>query len=124
MQVKEGTVPRELETYELVVLRRAPNAPAMDDETLDRLQVEHLAHKDRLREAGIIAANGPVIDSPDESLRGISIYRTGSVEETRRLAEQDPSVVAGRLVVDVMTWWTAPGSLSRPGQPFTLPDDD
>jgi uncharacterized protein YciI len=117
-------MPRELEAYELVMLRRAPHPPEMDDDTVDRLQLEHLAHKDRLRAAGILAANGPVIDSPDASLRGISIYRTGSVDEARRLAEEDPSVIAGRLVVEVMTWWTAPGSLAQGGQPFTLPDDD
>ncbi len=113
---------RELERYELVILRRAPDAPDMDDDALDALQVRHLGHKDDLREAGILAANGPVIGSPDASIRGFSFYRTGSLDEARRLAEQDPSVVAGRLVVEVMEWWTAPGSLRLPGQPFTLDD--
>jgi uncharacterized protein len=115
-------VPRELESYELVMLRRPPDPPEMDEESLDQLQVEHLAHKDRLRADGILAANGPVIDSPDSSLRGLSFYRTGSVQEARRLAEQDPSVMAGRLVVEVMTWWCPPGSLQFPGQAFTLED--
>ncbi len=114
---------RALESYELVILRRAPDAPQMDDETLDRLQAEHLAHKDRLYDSGILAANGPVIDSPDATIRGLSFYRTGSLEEARRLAEEDPSVIAGRLVVEVMPWWCPPGSLRLPGQAFTLPDD-
>jgi uncharacterized protein YciI len=116
-------VGRELEQYELVILRRALNPPAMDDATLDALQVRHLAHKDELCATGVLAANGPVIDSPDATIRGLSFYRTGSLEEARRLAELDPSVIAGRLVVEVMPWWTAPGSLTLPGQPFTLPDD-
>jgi uncharacterized protein len=117
---EETDMGRDLESYELVLLRRAPNPPEMDDETLDELQLEHLAHKDRLREAGILAANGPVLDQPDTSLRGMSFYRTGSLDEARRLAEEDPSVIAGRLVVEVMTWWTAPGSFRLPGQAFTL----
>lgn len=111
---------RELERYELVILRRAPDAPEMDNDTLDALQHRHLGHKDDLREAGILVANGPVIDSPDSTIRGLSFYRTGSLEEARRLAEQDPSVIAGRLVVEVMEWWTPPGSLRLPGQAFTL----
>jgi uncharacterized protein YciI len=116
-------VGRALESFELVVLRRPPNPPQLDDDALDRLQAEHLAHKDRLYAEGLLAANGPVIDSPDASIRGLSFYRTGSLDEARRLAEQDPSVIAGRLVVEVMPWWCPPGSLRLPGQAFELDDD-
>jgi uncharacterized protein YciI len=114
---------RALESYQLVILRRAPNPPEMDDATLDRLQAQHLAHKDRLYDDGVLAANGPVIDAPDATIRGLSFYRAASLDEARRLAEEDPSVIAGRLVVEVMSWWCPPGSLRLPGQPFTLPDD-
>jgi hypothetical protein len=34
---------------------------------------------------------------------------TTSLEEARELASQDPSVVAGRLEVDVFIWWTPKG---------------
>ena len=44
-------------------------------------------------------------------MRGFCLYRTG-FEETRQLAESDPSVQAGRMAVDVMTWWTASGALA------------
>jgi hypothetical protein len=52
-------------------------------------------------------------------LRGFCLYRT-DVEETRRLAESDPSVQAGRMAVDVMTWWTKRGSL-RQDEPGDAP---
>jgi hypothetical protein len=39
------------------------------------------------------------------------VYAT-SVDEARELAEQDPSVKAGRMAVDVMSWWTPKGSVS------------
>jgi hypothetical protein len=35
-------------------------------------------------------------------------------EETRELAEQDPSVQVGRLAVEVMTWGTPKGELAFP----------
>jgi uncharacterized protein len=116
-------VGRALERYELVILRRPPDAPTYDQETLDRLQAEHLAYRDELRARGVLALNGPVIDQPDESLRGLSFFRTGSVEEALRLSEQDPLYLAGRLVYEAMTYWCPAGSITQPGQPFTLPDD-
>src|SRR6266536_4954961 len=109
----------ELEAFELVVLRRPPDAPSYDRDTLDRIQREHLAYHDSLHAAGLIAANGPVLDQPDESVRGLTFYRTGSIDEARRLAEQDPAVLAGRLEVEAMTWLCPPGTMTRPGQPLS-----
>jgi hypothetical protein len=53
---------------------------------------------------------GPLSGQADQTLRGINVFRT-SVEETRKLAEEDPSVRAGRLVIDVCTWYMQPGTL-------------
>ena len=100
----------KLDAYTVVFLRRPPDAPRMSDEELEALQQRHLAFNDALRESGQIVTNGPLIGLPDVSLRGISIYRT-SVEETRRLAQQDPSVQAGRLVIEVCTWLMPVGIL-------------
>jgi uncharacterized protein len=113
---------RELESFELVILRRPADAPAYDEETLARLQAEHLAYRDELRAQGVLALNGPVIDQPDEHLRGLSFFRTGSLEEARRLSEQDPLFLAGRLEYDVMTYWCPAGSITMSGRPFTLDD--
>ncbi|MDQ3866186.1 MAG: YciI family protein [Actinomycetota bacterium] len=112
----------DLEAFELVILRRAPDARTYDEETLERIQRDHLAYHASLRAAGRIVTNGPVRDHPDESIRGLTFYRTGSLEETRRLAEQDPAVQAGRLAVEVMTWWCPPGTMIRPGRLVSVPD--
>jgi hypothetical protein len=75
-----------------------------------------------MREAGHALISGPVSGQPDESLRGIAIYRT-SVEEARRLAEQDPSVQAGRLVLEVFTWLMPAGTLGeRPASAIEIDD--
>lgn len=112
----------DLEAFELVILRRPPDARSYDDATLDRIQREHLAYLASLRDSGQIVTNGPVLDQPDEALRGLAIYRTGSLEEARRLAEQDPAVLAGRLAAEVMTWWSPAGAMTRPGRPISIPE--
>lgn len=113
----------ELDSFELVVLRRPADAPAYDEETLERIQREHLAYHAALRASGEIATNGPLMDQSDESLRGLTFYRTGSLERARELAEADPAVRAGRLAVDVMTWLCPPGGLGQPGHRITLSED-
>jgi tetratricopeptide (TPR) repeat protein len=57
---------------------------------------------------------------PGESLRGLTFYRTGSLEEAGRLAEADPAVQAGRLVIEIMTWYCPPGTMSKPGRSVSL----
>ena len=110
----------DLEAFELVLLRTPANAPAYDEAELERIQAEHLAHHKRLRDSGQVVTNGPVRDQPDVSLRGLTFYRTGSLEESRRLAEADPAVRAGRLAVEIMTWYCPPGTMSKPGRTVTV----
>lgn len=100
----------ELESFTLVFLRRPADAPALPEERLDELQEQHLANLTALRERGVLLLAGPFDDQPDESMRGLCIF-TSSLDETRELMARDPSVAAGRLAADVMTWWTARGSL-------------
>ena len=66
------------------------------------------------RERGALVAAGPFVDQEDETFRGISIYRTG-LAETRELANSDPSVQAGRMRVEVVTWLTPRGTVAFPG---------
>lgn len=112
----------ELEAFELVILRRPENARSYDEATLERIQREHLEYLGSLRDTGDIVANGPVTDQPDESLRGLAFYTTGSLETARLLAHEDPAVQAGRLSVEVMTWLCRPGMMARPGRRVTIPD--
>ena len=104
-----------------MLLRRPASAPDYPGEELERIQREHLAYHAGLREAGHVVTNGPVEGQPDPSLRGLAFYRTGSLERARQLAEADPAVRAGRLAVEIMTWYCLPGTMSRPGRAVTLP---
>jgi uncharacterized protein YciI len=110
----------DLEAFELVVLRRPCEPRDYDEPTLERIQREHLAYHASLRESGQVVTNGPVTDQPDESLRGFTFYRTGSLEAARHLAQADPAVQAGRLEIDVMTWYCPPGTMVSAGRAVTL----
>lgn len=110
----------DLEAFELVLLRRPQNAPSYPEDMLQRIQQEHLAYHAQLRAAGDIVTNGPVSDQPDDSLRGLTFYRTGSLARARQLAEADPAVRAGRLAVEIMTWYCQPGTMSQPGRTVSL----
>jgi uncharacterized protein YciI len=106
--------PNEFDVYELVRLMRPadPRAvPAMKESELELLQRQHLGHLAAMAKAGHLKAAGPMSDQPDERWRGICLYQVGSLEEARRLAEQDPSVRAGRLEIEVMHWYTRKGAL-------------
>ncbi|MEP6909739.1 MAG: YciI family protein [Actinomycetota bacterium] len=100
----------ELDRYSFVLLRRGPRALEFSEAELEGLQEQHLAHLAAMREQGVLVLAGPFSDQPDESLRGFCLYNT-DVEETRRLAESDQSVQAGRMAADVMSWWTERGSI-------------
>ena len=99
-----------LDAYTIVLLRRPKDAPQMTGDELARLQDEHVAFNARMREAGHALVSGPFAGQPDESWRGMSIFRT-SVEQTRELMRADPSVRAGWLEVDVFTWMMPAGAL-------------
>jgi len=106
--------PFELESYQLVLLKRPAERPDYPEEKLQEIQAAHMAHLERMAREGHLVAAGPFGDQEDERLRGLALYRVGSVEEARRLAEADPAVQAGRLEVEVMTWYTEKGALAFP----------
>ncbi len=102
--------PGEFDTYQLILLTRAPDGPVLDDEASTALGLQHLGHFRKMQAAGYLKIAGP-IDGDDE-IAGICLYQAGSVERARRLAEDDPAVRAGRFTVRAMTWYTEKGALT------------
>ncbi len=106
-------MPDAFDVYTVVVLRRPDDAVELGEAELDELQARHLAYRAELRRTGAIVANGPFDEQTDDSLRGMAIFACDPVEAAR-LSDADPSVVAGRLVYDVMEWWVAAGTVGFP----------
>lgn len=125
---RDPNVPDAFDVYTLVLLRWPAELPHFSDDELEQLQHRHLAYRAQLRRDGLLVVNGPLVDSSDESLRGLSIFACDP-DEARRLSDGDPSVRAGRLTYEVMEWWVASESLAFPGaeRPVgdrrTMPDD-
>lgn len=112
--VSEEAAPMEFETYQLVLLKRPAEREDLPEARVQEIQAAHLGHLTRMAREGHMVVAGPFRDQEDERLRGLCLYRVGSVDEARRLAEQDPAVQAGRLEVEVMTWYTQKGALAFP----------
>ena len=90
--------------YTLVFLRRGP-ASREDEARNERLQFEHLQHLTKLQMLGKLVLNGPTLIEHD--ILGVSIY-AAEVEEARELAEADPKVKAGYLIVEAIPWMAVP----------------
>lgn len=108
---RESLVPPDMTTVYLVLLVRGPAWTPEETEATDRLQIAHLAHLKRLRDSGQLIMVGPLTDGGQR--RGVCIYRTGSLEEAKALAEADPAVQAGRLAVEIHPWWVSESVLPR-----------
>lgn len=125
---RDLNIPDAFDVYTVVVLRRPPDAPALDEAELDALQARHLAYRAELKQRGVVVVNGPFDEQSDPSYRGMSIFACDPAEAAR-LSDADPSVVVGRLTYDVMEWWVGAGSLAFPladtpvGERRSMPDD-
>ncbi len=95
-----------MQQYFIAFLKSGPNRSQNKEET-DSLQNLHLAHLGRMYEAGYADISGPFGDDGD--IRGITIYNVPTLQMADSLANMDPAVQAGRLVIDVHPWWAAKG---------------
>jgi len=106
-------VPEVFDVRTIVYLRRGATPPDLGEEESAALHHAHLAYLAGLAERGIIAANGPLLDQSDPTIRGMSIYSVAH-DEARAYAERDPAVVAGRFRVDVARWAVAADRITFP----------
>lgn len=73
------------------------------------IQKAHLANIDKLVEMKKLVAAGPF--GGKGNLRGIFVFRVGSLEEAKALAATDPAIKAGRLAMDIHPWLVPEGVL-------------
>jgi uncharacterized protein YciI len=103
----EGDTTYVMQKYFIAFLKSGPTRSQTEEEA-QALQKKHLAHIQWMADQGYISMAGPFGDDGD--IRGILVFNTATKEQARRLANQDPSVQAGRLIVEIHPWWAAKGS--------------
>lgn len=95
-----------MQQYFIAFLKSGPNRSQNKAEA-DSLQSLHLAHLGRMYEEGYADISGPFGD--DGEIRGITIYNVPTLQMADSLANMDPMVKAGRLVIEIHPWWAAKG---------------
>ena len=108
---KKADSPLKLNTVYLGFLKKGPNRKDGDDKIpeVQELQKAHLANIKRLAEMKKLIVAGPFGD--DGALRGIFVFRVGSLQEAQELCATDPMIKIGRLVVELHPWQVPAGVL-------------
>src|SRR5437016_4360459 len=108
---KKANSPLKMNTVYLGFLKKGPNRKEGDDKTpeIQELQKAHIANIQRLAKLGKLVVAGPFGDDGD--LRGIFVFRVGSMKEAQDLCATDPMVKIGRLVVELHPWQVPDGVL-------------
>lgn len=75
----------------------------------EEIQKGHMANINRLAEMKKLVAAGPF--GGNGRLRGIFVFRVGSLEEAKALTASDPAVQAGRLAMEIHPWMVPEGIL-------------
>ena len=99
----------EMTTYQLGLARRGPKATTESTPETQKLQADHIANIFKLIGSGKLGAAGPCLDGGN--LSGVFVFQVGSMEEAKALADADPFVKAGIVVVDLHPWMAAKGTL-------------
>ena len=90
----------------MAFLKSGPNRNQSEEEAA-KLQEAHQAHLGRMYELGYADISGPFGDDGD--LRGITVYNVPTLKMADSLANLDPMMKAGRLMVEIKPWWAGKG---------------
>lgn len=99
----------EMATYQFCLLRRGPKWTGQATPETQRLQADHVENVFKLLALGKLGTAGPFMDGGN--LSGVFIFQVGSLDEAKALAETDPAVKAGQLMVEFHPWMAAKGVL-------------
>lgn len=96
----------KMTTYQVAFLKRGPKWTPKSTPETQKLQEAHMAHIGAMAKSGKLILAGPFSDGGE--LRGMFVFKA-SAEEAKQLAEQDPTVKAGRLVLEWHPWYSPEG---------------
>ena len=100
----------EFETTTLLVYTSNPESPDFTDEQLEEIQAGHMAHLQSFGERGLALTAGPFSEQSDTRFRGLVFFSVDPTEALQ-LTQDDPAVIAGRLLADTMNWHRQAGTV-------------
>ena len=101
---KKAVIPLKMTTVYLGFLKKGPNRKDGDanNPEVQQLQKAHLANINRLAETKKLVMAGPFGD--DGELRGLFVFRVGSMKEAEDLSRTDPMIKIDRLRLELHPW--------------------
>jgi uncharacterized protein YciI len=109
--MKPATMPLKFTTAYLAFLVRGEKWTPERTPQTEEIQKGHMANISRLAEMKKLVVAGPFGDNG--RLRGIFVFKVGSLAEAKELANTDPAVQAGRLALLIHPWSVPEGMLPQ-----------
>ncbi len=90
------------------------STPTVSTDKLAEHLPPHLGYQKQLEDDGVLVFAGPLSDAEGEnwSGEGLVIYRAGSIEEARKIADADPMHANGLRTYELRAWLLNEGSLN------------
>jgi uncharacterized protein YciI len=107
--MKPPSLPLKMTTYYFAFLRHGPKWTGEKTPETEKLQADHMSNIKAMAKTGKLVIAGPFEHGGDYA--GVFVFKVDSLGEAKALAEGDPTIKAGRLVVDVHPWMVPEGSL-------------
>jgi uncharacterized protein YciI len=83
-----------------------------DDEAIQQMQMNHLAHLFTMEQEGRVSVFGPV--TGEGSLRGIIVFNTADKDLVATWMADDPYIQNGYLTYELHDFFTIPGQVVKP----------
>ena len=107
--VMKSQPPTKMATYYIAFLKRGPKWTAQRSPETEKLQADHMANINSMARSGKLVIAGPFENAGDYA--GLFVFKVGSLDEAKALADMDPTIKAGRLISEVHSWHVPEGSL-------------
>lgn len=95
--------PYGMKKYVLVILTTGP-ADIKEKKVVDSLFAGHMKNIGRLADQGKLVVAGP-FGKNDLSYRGVFVFNTSSIDDTKAMVATDPAVKAGLLSALYLNWY-------------------
>ncbi len=102
----------EMTTYYVGFLYKGPKWSAEQTPEVAKTMEGHMANIRRMGDEGKLLIAGPFTDGGE--LRGLYVFRAGSMDEARALVETDPAVKTGRFRFEIHPWFAAKNVVVTP----------